>query len=282
MQGVADALARAGHESPARALFICALLLLFAPCAWRLTNAHAARRERVSVSLVLGLGLFASYVMHQPLQLDSFDELIHVGTLVQLLDSHAAVPDQFDPAGQPLLPRARTGHRRHEVVHRSPIGGRRAGRARRRPCRPRARRLPRRRACLPLVACGRHRRARLRGESTVLRVRCPVRLRDDRPRLRRGGGVSPLCLDRYPSTQNREIVRARARLRRGGGRQSPCHGLVHRRHSSSCGPQGCISRPTLSVPSDVASPGPRCRRFAAASLRGGGPADGPVVLGTGE
>jgi len=92
MQGAADALARAGHESPARPLFFCALSLLFAACAWRLTSTHAARRERVLVSLTLGLGLFASYVMHQPLQLDSFDELIHVGTLVQLLDSHALFP----------------------------------------------------------------------------------------------------------------------------------------------------------------------------------------------
>lgn len=92
MQGVADALARAGHESPARPLFFGALSLLFAACAWRLTSTHAGRRERVLVSLTLGLGLFASYVMHQPLQLDSFDELIHVGTLVQLLDSHALFP----------------------------------------------------------------------------------------------------------------------------------------------------------------------------------------------
>ena len=92
MQGAADALARAGHESSARPLFFCALSLLFGACAWRLTSAHAARRERVLVSLALGLGLFASYVMHQPLQLDSFDELIHVGTLVQLLDSHALFP----------------------------------------------------------------------------------------------------------------------------------------------------------------------------------------------
>ena len=92
MQGVADALARSGHESPALPLYLCALSLLFAACAWRLTSAHAARRERVWVSLALGLGLLASYVMHQPLQLDSFDELIHVGTLVQLLDSHTLFP----------------------------------------------------------------------------------------------------------------------------------------------------------------------------------------------
>jgi hypothetical protein len=92
IQGVADALARAGHESQARPIFFFALSLLFAACVWRLTSAHAGRRERVLVALTLGLGLFASYVMHQPLQLDSFDELIHVGTLVQLLDSHALFP----------------------------------------------------------------------------------------------------------------------------------------------------------------------------------------------
>ena len=55
-------------------------------------RAHAARRERVLVSLTLGLGLLASYVMHQPLQLNNFDELIHVGTLVQLLNSHSLFP----------------------------------------------------------------------------------------------------------------------------------------------------------------------------------------------
>ena len=92
MQGAADALARSGQKSLALPLFLCALSLLFASCAWRLTSAHAARRERILVSLALGLGLLASYVMHQPLQLDSFDELIHVGTLVQLLDSHALFP----------------------------------------------------------------------------------------------------------------------------------------------------------------------------------------------
>ena len=92
MQGAADALARAGHKSPALPLFLCAISLLFGACAWRLTSAHAGRRERVLVSLALGLGLLASYVMHQPLQLDNFDELIHVGTLVQLLDTHTLFP----------------------------------------------------------------------------------------------------------------------------------------------------------------------------------------------
>ncbi len=44
------------------------------------------------MSIVLGLGLLASYAMHHPLLLDSFDELAHVGTLTRLLDSHAVFP----------------------------------------------------------------------------------------------------------------------------------------------------------------------------------------------
>ena len=55
-------------------------------------NAHASRNERLSVSLVLGVGLFASYVMLQPLLLDSFDELAHVGTLANIFDSRAVFP----------------------------------------------------------------------------------------------------------------------------------------------------------------------------------------------
>jgi len=98
MQGAADALERSGHGSSAPPLFLCGIALLFAACAWRLTGTHASRGERIWVSLVLGLGLFASYVMHQPLLLDGFDELIHVGTLARLLDSHAVFPTN------PILP----------------------------------------------------------------------------------------------------------------------------------------------------------------------------------
>ncbi len=92
VQGTADALARSGHVSLALPLFLFGVSLLFAACAWRLTGAEAARGERIWVSIVLGLGLLASYVMHHPLLLDSFDELAHVGTLTRLLDSHAVFP----------------------------------------------------------------------------------------------------------------------------------------------------------------------------------------------
>ncbi len=92
MQGAADALARSGHGSPALTLFLLGIALQFAASAWRLTSRHATRTERLWVSLVLGLGLFASYVMLEPLLLDSFDELAHLGTLAHLLDSHALFP----------------------------------------------------------------------------------------------------------------------------------------------------------------------------------------------
>ena len=104
MQGAADALERTGHGSLALPLFLCGIALLFAACAWRLTGAQASRSERIWVSLVLGLGLLASYVMHHPLLLDSFDELAHVGTLTRLLDSHALFPSNTILPVSPYYP----------------------------------------------------------------------------------------------------------------------------------------------------------------------------------
>jgi len=92
MQGAADALARNGHGSSATALFLLGIALQFAACAWRLTSARTGRHERVWVSVILGLGLFASYVMLSPVLLDSFDELDHMGTLFRIFNSHALFP----------------------------------------------------------------------------------------------------------------------------------------------------------------------------------------------
>ena len=85
--GLGDALARTGHQSPALPMFFTGLIAIFVPCAWRLTSAAPARGERVAVSLVLGIGLLASYYMRSPLIFDWFDELIHGATLNRLLDS---------------------------------------------------------------------------------------------------------------------------------------------------------------------------------------------------
>ena len=86
-QCVGDTLARLGHESLALPLFFFGLVAIFAPCAWRLTNSQATRREHLQVSLVLGVGLLASYVIRSPLIFDGFDELLHLATLTRMIDT---------------------------------------------------------------------------------------------------------------------------------------------------------------------------------------------------
>ena len=92
MQGVGDALDRTGRQPPALPLFLCGIAVVFTACAWRLTGTKASRKERLWVSLVLGLGLLASYIMGHPLLLDSFDEMAHGATLVRMLDSRSLFP----------------------------------------------------------------------------------------------------------------------------------------------------------------------------------------------
>jgi hypothetical protein len=104
LQGTADTLARNGHESRGVLIFIIGVTLHFAACAWRLLSRHASRGERISVSVVLGLGLFASYVMLEVPFLDSYDELIHWGTLIHLLDSHALFPANTELPVSPYYP----------------------------------------------------------------------------------------------------------------------------------------------------------------------------------
>jgi hypothetical protein len=87
MVGAGDALGRTGHQSPVVPLFLAGLTFIFAPCAWRLTGSAATRNERIWVSVILGLGLLASYVFRSPLIFDNFDEMAHSATLARLLDS---------------------------------------------------------------------------------------------------------------------------------------------------------------------------------------------------
>ena len=88
-QCVGDTLARLGHESLALPLFFFGLVAIFAPCAWRLTSSQATRREHLQVSLVLGVGLLASYVIRSPLIFDGFDELLHLATLTRMIDTRS-------------------------------------------------------------------------------------------------------------------------------------------------------------------------------------------------
>ena len=84
-QCLGDTLARFGTEEPALPLFFLGLIAIFAPCAWRLTASEATRRERVQVSLVLGVGLLASFLVRSPLILDELGELFHLATLTRMI-----------------------------------------------------------------------------------------------------------------------------------------------------------------------------------------------------
>jgi hypothetical protein len=96
--GLADALARTGHAGSVLPLFFVGLIAIFVPCAWRLTAAGATRNERVSVSLILGVGLLVSYVLRSPLIFDGFDELIHGSNVSRMLDNHVLlVPNTVLP-----------------------------------------------------------------------------------------------------------------------------------------------------------------------------------------
>ena len=92
MAGAGDALARTGHQGPVVALFCLGLVTIVTPCAWRLTGSAATRTERIWVSVVLGLGLLACYIMRSPLIFDGFDELAHGATLVRMLDGRSLFP----------------------------------------------------------------------------------------------------------------------------------------------------------------------------------------------
>jgi len=98
MVGAGDALGRTGHQAPVVPLFLAGLTFIFAPCAWRLTGTAATRNERIWVSVILGLGLLASYVFRSPLIFDNFDEMAHSATLTRLIDSRALYQDN------PILP----------------------------------------------------------------------------------------------------------------------------------------------------------------------------------
>ena len=98
MVGASDAYGRTGRLSPVVPLFLVGLACIFGACAWRLTSRAATRSERVWVSVVLGVGLQASYTLRSPLIFDNFDELAHSATLMRLLESRSLFPNN------PILP----------------------------------------------------------------------------------------------------------------------------------------------------------------------------------
>ena len=89
MVGAGDALGRTGHQPPVVPLFLAGLTFIVAPCAWRLTGTAATRKERIWISVILGLALLVSYLFRSPLLFDNFDEMAHSATLTRLLDRRA-------------------------------------------------------------------------------------------------------------------------------------------------------------------------------------------------
>ncbi|HLX87831.1 MAG TPA: hypothetical protein VKR22_05200, partial [Acidimicrobiales bacterium] len=83
--GLADALARTGHETAVIPLFCVGVLGVFLPCAWRLATPSAPRGERLAVSVVLGVALLLAFYLRSPLIFNSFDELLHGTTLHALV-----------------------------------------------------------------------------------------------------------------------------------------------------------------------------------------------------
>jgi len=104
LQCLGDTLARQGHQAAALPLFFSGLVIIFAPCAWRLTSSDATRSERLHVSLVLGVGLLASYVIRSPLIFDGFDELLHLATLTRLIDTRTLFATNTELPVSPYYP----------------------------------------------------------------------------------------------------------------------------------------------------------------------------------
>src|SRR5580692_257608 len=79
-------IARSGSVDLGLDLFFAGVVVIFAPCAWRLLGLTADRRERLQVVALLGVVLAASFCLASPLLFNTFDEMLHDTTLWQLLD----------------------------------------------------------------------------------------------------------------------------------------------------------------------------------------------------
>lgn len=86
------------NKSWAPLIFWEGLLILFAPIALRLFLPAPARRERIGLLVVVGVGLFLVKMMHSPTFYTFTDELIHWRTATNIFDQ------QHLFGGNPLLP----------------------------------------------------------------------------------------------------------------------------------------------------------------------------------
>lgn len=89
----------------AEPVFWLGLALLFVPCAARLFASGAARRERIGVVTLLGLGLYlVKVLLHSPRSFTFYDELLHWRTTDDIVRSgHLFQPNPLLPVS-PLYP----------------------------------------------------------------------------------------------------------------------------------------------------------------------------------
>src|SRR5258708_34541039 len=79
----ANTVARQG-SSLSMAGFCLALLLIFAPAAFRLFSAQAIRFERISILMVVGMSLYLIKVLHSPTAFTFHDEFLHWRTALDI------------------------------------------------------------------------------------------------------------------------------------------------------------------------------------------------------
>lgn len=85
-------------------LFWAGVLVLVVPLALRLGSATAARRERIGLVAVLGLGMYLVKVLHSPVAFTTHDELLHWRTASDITRSgHLYLPNSLLPVS-PLYP----------------------------------------------------------------------------------------------------------------------------------------------------------------------------------
>lgn len=89
--------ARMGNPN-SETIFWLGILPFYGLVAWRMGSAEPSRRERVALSLLVGIGLYLVKLMHSPIYYTFYDELLHYRTVANIL----ATGHQF--AEHPLLP----------------------------------------------------------------------------------------------------------------------------------------------------------------------------------
>ena len=93
-----------GPNTVELSLFYSGLILIFVPCAWRLFDRTTGRQERIQVCVTLGIALLLSYYLRSPLRFDRFDELLHLGTLHQMMLQHRMFTENLELPISPFYP----------------------------------------------------------------------------------------------------------------------------------------------------------------------------------